>query len=221
MAAALEHLRRGALRPDNQCLYNWEQAWLKGQLDRGNTIQLAMFAAAQSRLLTETGKAREAVNVLLDTVTFARDLMTNSPLNSSLIGYEVDRLAFEGLRQLVESGKLSHSELVELGHKLEQVDKDFPTMTSVFAFENLPFGAWLISQATARETLPWTLRVGQYAEDSMITIDSVDWRFPLASSETKLGAVGVFIIYKGNQSLSVEHRMSFGRMIPKHAGAYR
>jgi hypothetical protein len=185
-AEALEHLRRGAQRPDNLYRHNWEQAWLRGQFDRGQSIQLAMVAAAQSRFLTETGKAQEAANVLLDTTVFARDLMTNSPLNSSLRGYEVYRVAFEGLRKVVESGKLSKSELVELGQKLEQVDKDFPTMTSVFAFENLPFGAWLTSQVTATQKLPWARQVEQYAEDTMLALDHVDWRFILASSETKL-----------------------------------
>ena len=120
--------------------------------------ELANLVAVKSKLLVDSGKPQDAADILLDMATFARDLMTNTPLRSSNFGFEIYRLILgHPFRKVLESGKLSKSELAALGKKLEIIDIEFPTLKSLFAFENLALGESILANKTFLEALDDTL----------------------------------------------------------------
>jgi hypothetical protein len=176
---ALEHLRLGAQRADGRYIsgsesLDWDNRFMNLLAGR----ELANLVAMQSKLLVDSGKPQEAVNVLLDLATFARDLMLSGPVQASTSGYEIYRLTFgQPFRKLIESGRLSKSQLAQLGEKLEILDREFPTLKSVFAFENLAFGESLLTDRSIEQAFDDTERVARE-----------DWRFLIAPLTTKVDA---------------------------------
>jgi hypothetical protein len=54
-----------------------------------------------------------------------------------LIGFAVYSTAFDELRNLILSGRLTQNQLTDLATKLDAVDRDFPTFSSTIASETL------------------------------------------------------------------------------------
>jgi hypothetical protein len=134
---AIEHLRLGTKRSDGQYPYNWHRG---SQMDLPSLMglrRLANLAAAQAKVWAESGKPQDAADLLLDVSIFARDISTNAPLLSNLIGLAVYSVSFDGLRDLIQSGKLTPTQLADLAAKLEAVDHDFPTAASAFSNDAL------------------------------------------------------------------------------------
>ena len=155
-ADALEHLHLGAQRSDGQYPYEWNRGRLMALPSLNGTRRLAQLAAAQARILAESGRPQEAVSLLLDVSVFGRDLATNAPLLSQLVGLSVDSIAFDEMRQLLLAGKLKQSELAALAKDLETVDRDFPTFASGIENETLAFGASILEFGDATPlTGPW------------------------------------------------------------------
>jgi hypothetical protein len=124
--AALDGLRKGAVRADGSYRIKWQDGFsadIPGLLQSQN---LSNLAVCRSRLLLEEGKAREAAELLLDTCQFARDLGYNQPLISEMISIAIFGIALEELRDLVLGGKLSSSDLAEVARELEILDGSFP-----------------------------------------------------------------------------------------------
>jgi hypothetical protein len=176
---ALEHLRLGAQRADGRYISgNENEVWNNSFLNLWAGQLLANLVAIQSKLLVDSGKPQEAANTLLDLATFARDLMMSGPMQASTTVYEIYRLTFgQPFRKLLESSKLSKFELAQLGEKLEILDKEFPTLKSVFAFENLAFGESLLTERSLDQAFDDTERVARE-----------DWRFLIAPLTTKVDA---------------------------------
>lgn len=134
----LDHLQRGAQRADGQYPYKWESSDDIPSLLRSR--MLANLAVAQASILTDSGKPQEAADLLLDLTVFGRDLTTNAPVLSNLIGVAVYQIAFEQLRNLLSSGKLTPAQLADLAKSLEIVDRNFPPASSTVANSTLSLG---------------------------------------------------------------------------------
>jgi hypothetical protein len=154
----LDHLRLGAQRSDGQYPYKWELGEEKPSLLRSR--MLANLAVAQASILRENGKPEEAMDLLLDVTILARDLSTNGPLLTNLIGMAVYMTAVEGFRDLVVSGKLTQKQLADLAEKLEAVERDFPTHTAALSNELLGIGMWVLLQSSG-EYEGWQARAKQ------------------------------------------------------------
>ena len=131
----IDHLRRGAQRSDGQYPYQWErgpQAALPSLLASRRMTELAV---AQARIWEESGRQKDAADLLLDASQFASDLATNGTLLSSLAGISAYSLTLDGLKNLVLSGKLSRQQLETLAKELEIADRNFPTLGPAFTNE--------------------------------------------------------------------------------------
>jgi hypothetical protein len=143
----LDHLRLGAQRADGQYPYKWETEDEIPSLLR--TRQLSNLAVAQARILTDSGKPQEAADLLLDVIVFGKDLTTNGPLLSNLIGVAVYQIALEQIRHLLSSGKLTQAQLVDLAGRLEIADREFPAPSSTVANTTLSLGMNVFRGSTA------------------------------------------------------------------------
>jgi hypothetical protein len=124
--ATLDGFRKGTHRADGIYRMKWEDGFsadVPGLLQSQNLINLIV---CRSRFLVEEGKLQEAAELLLDGCQFARDLGYNQCLISEMISLALYGLAFEELRDLVLSGKLSPAELAQVGRELELLDRSFP-----------------------------------------------------------------------------------------------
>jgi hypothetical protein len=153
----LENLRLGAQRTDGQYPYKWETEDEIPSLLR--TRQLSNLAVAQASILTDSGKPQEAADLLLDLTVFARDLTTNGPQLSSLIGVAVYQIAFEQFRHLLSSGKLTQGQLADLARSLEIVDRDFPAASSTVSNTTLSLGMGVFQRSTAAFDGGWEQRM--------------------------------------------------------------
>ena len=127
-AGALDHLRLGAQREDGQFPYKWEHGPQMELPGLAASRLVSSLALVQARKSLESGRTQEATDLLLDTLMFARDLGSNGPLLSALIGDAVYVRTFDELRNLLLSGKLTSAQLAELEMKLAIVDHDFPSL---------------------------------------------------------------------------------------------
>lgn len=141
---AIEHLRLGAQRSEGQFPYKWERGSEMPLPSLMASRRLANLAVAQGKVWAESGRPQDAADLLLDVSVFARDLATNAPLLSNLIGIAMYTVAFDEVRNLILSGKLTQKQLADLAKKLETVDHDFPTFSSSFSNETLLTGLTML-----------------------------------------------------------------------------
>jgi hypothetical protein len=133
----LEHLRLGAQRSDGQYVYHWEHGTQMELPSLLATRLVALQALSHSKISLEGGRTQEAVDVLLDVLVFARDSATNGTLLTGLIGDSVYAMAFDEMRELLLSGKLTRAQLADIEKKLEIVDGDFPDLGPTLSNETL------------------------------------------------------------------------------------
>jgi hypothetical protein len=152
----LEHLRLGSQRPEGQYPYKWKKGEETPSL-LGSRM-LANLAIAQARILTEAGKPQEAADVLLDAIVFARNTATNGPEFTNFTGMAIYVNAFEGVRRLILSGKLSEKQLAELAKKLEAVERDFPPPSSMLSYEILNAGNRALASSGWKYSEQWKAR---------------------------------------------------------------
>jgi hypothetical protein len=171
----LDHLRRAAQRSDGQYPYNWD-AGLPDSPSLLRSRMLANLALAKAKMLTDDGKAQEAAELLLDVTAFGRDLSTNTTLLMDLVGVAVYQVSFEGLRNLVLSGKLTRAQLEDLAKKLETVERDIPSLDSTFSNEILGTGTAIL-QMQAGDDRGWRERA-----------KAGGWRFAAFPQSTMLEA---------------------------------
>lgn len=170
---AIEHLRLGAQRSDGQYPYAWEKIPEMELPSLSGSRRLANVAVAQAKLWAKDGRSQEAVNLLLDVSSFARDLSTNSTLLSNLLGFTVYEVTFAEFRNLIQSGKLTQTQLADLARKLATVDHDFPSLNSALSNETLAFGLA-------------TLKISSEGMGSRAQFG--DWRFTIYPQPTMLNA---------------------------------
>lgn len=153
-AEAFEHFRRGAHRWEGEYPYNWDQGPQMALPSLRGCRRLAALAAVEAKIQADAGHAQEAVDILLDTSVFARDLAAGGPLLTHLIGLVVYSTAFDELRHVILSGKLTTMQLTDLGRKLEIVDHEFPILSSALLVESLGVGSSML-QASEKGPLEW------------------------------------------------------------------
>src|SRR6185369_6263372 len=124
--AALDGLRKGAMRAEGLYRTKWEDGWSANVPGLLQSQNLGNLAVCKARLLAEEGKSREASELLLDTCQFGRDLGYNQPLISEMIAIAITALALEELRDLILAGKFSREELAEIARELAILDGSFP-----------------------------------------------------------------------------------------------
>lgn len=148
-ASALDHLRRGAKHTNGQYPYRWEQGIEMEIPSIRATRMLAQLALAQSKVWAANGKIQDATDALLDTFVFARDMGSNGPLLSALIGDAIYLMTFDELLNVLGSGKLNAAQLANLERKLAIVDHDFPSLIPTMANENLSMGIYALNGGDA------------------------------------------------------------------------
>jgi hypothetical protein len=124
----IDHLRRGAQRSDGQYPYQWERGSQAAIPSLLGSLRMTQLAVAQSRIWEESGRPKDAADLLLDASQFAGDLATNGTLLPGLAGLNAYSLTLDGLKSLVLSGKLSRQQLAALAGKLEIADRNFPAL---------------------------------------------------------------------------------------------
>jgi hypothetical protein len=149
---AVEYLRLGAQRADGRYPRDWDNNNGTGPANLSKARDLANSAAAQAKALVQSGRRQEAVDLLLDVAVFARDLMANTPLlgrtNALSTSYAAYDAAFEELRNLILSDKLTLDELTALANQLEVVDQEFPPLSAIVVTENLRIGTYMNALST-------------------------------------------------------------------------
>lgn len=140
-AADLDLLRQGVRRENG--VYpdlRWEDGFSAKFPSLLASQQLANLAAARARMLHEEGKSAEAAALLLDVCAFARDAGYNTVLIAHMISLAVYGIAFEGLAEIVASGKLGPEQLLEIDRSLEEVERRMPKMAHSLVNEALGMG---------------------------------------------------------------------------------
>jgi hypothetical protein len=144
-ADALRHLAEGASRSDAAFGYEWERGMtmeIPGLLD---TQTLAHLAVAKARLLAASAKPREAIDVLSDVFTLARDVGHNAVLISHMISIAIYGSALNVVREMIEKDQIPKPELEELARRLENVDTAWPDMGVTYRNEALMMRTGLLA----------------------------------------------------------------------------
>jgi len=92
------------------------------------------------RRLVETGHVREAVEILLATAQFGRDLRHNGLVVSELYGRAICWIAFDELRDMILSGKVDRERLLDVDRGLEVLDRSFTQGGSCLRNQALAIG---------------------------------------------------------------------------------
>jgi hypothetical protein len=138
-----DRLRKGSHRSECQFPYDWDHLDLVIPLDSpvgSHAEWLANAAALEARRLVETGHMRDAVELLLATAQFGRDLRHNGLVISELIGRAICWIALDEMRDMILSGKLDHEGLLGVDRGLEVLDRNFTQSGSSLRNQALAIG---------------------------------------------------------------------------------
>jgi hypothetical protein len=134
---ALNHLRQGATRNDGQFPYEWQKGRESPDPKIGAPRALAYLAVAQARVWSETGRPEDAIDLLLDTSVFARDLSFNGTYASQAAGFITYFAALDEIRSVLQSNKLRRESLLRISKELETLDREFPPLGPILLNETL------------------------------------------------------------------------------------
>jgi hypothetical protein len=176
-AEAFAHFRRGAHRSQGEYPYNWDQGAQMALPSLRGCRRLAALAAFEAKIQADAGHAQDAIDILLDTSVFARDLAAGGPLLTHLLGLVVYSTAFEELRNVIVSGTLTTMQLADLGRRLEIVDHDFPNMSSALLVETMGVSSSML-HASEKGSLEWLDLSKQWG-----------WRFAVTPGPSMLEAI--------------------------------
>jgi hypothetical protein len=139
-AKAIDHLRFGAQRSDGEYPYDWNKGSQMPLPSLLGCRRLAYIAVAQAKINSDRGGLQRALDLLLDTSVFGRDLAADGPILTHMIGLVVYATTFDEFKNLILSGKLTKNQLADLAQKLQTVDHDFPALSSSLSAETLGLG---------------------------------------------------------------------------------
>jgi len=128
LKVVFDGLRKGSFRSESQYPYDWEHLDLVIPQDSPVSSRgewLANAAALEARRLVDSGHVKEAVELLLATAQFGRDLRHNGLVVSELIGRAICLIALDELREMILSGKLDRERLLDVVLGLEVLDRSF------------------------------------------------------------------------------------------------
>lgn len=146
-APALQGLRRGVTRTHLQRDIERE-ATLPA---RNPVTALSALSRCRARFLAESGKAREAVELLLDTAQFAEDSARHGALADALTGASILSTVLEDLKPLLVSGGLSPGELLDASRELDLLDRTYPSEGDAFVNDARLIGLSFLSSGNAKK----------------------------------------------------------------------
>jgi hypothetical protein len=135
-AWALDALRRGVGRSAGRREIDWEAvppAMIPG-------YPLGALARCRARLQLEAGQPQEAAERLLEIAQFSGDAVRNGTVLDGILGAAILSFALEDLKDLVLSKLLSREDLLEIGRKLERVDRGYPREGDLYVNDALMTG---------------------------------------------------------------------------------
>lgn len=127
--AALDALRNGTRRAEAKRVRFYEEEPLfeiRDDTRLGRLSALSTLAVCKARILAEGGRAREAVEWLLDLGQLALDIARDSSSNARLYSDIILRNILEELKELLTQGLLSADECLQIDRELTQIDSGWP-----------------------------------------------------------------------------------------------
>jgi hypothetical protein len=216
---AVEHLRRGAQRPDGQYAYSWERVGEMRTPPVRDLRRLANGALAQAKVWADSGRTQDAADLLFDVSAFARDIATNGTLLTTMVGFSMHEIVTEQLGRLVQSGKLTPSQLDELSKKLETVDREFPTLRSPLSNETMALGIYLVKAADGGPlSMEWreTVKIGgmrfAMASQSLMR-EAYEIEEGFLKRSVKLDELPFAAVRKETDAISAETRVSSNSVV--------
>ncbi len=152
-APALEALRRGASRSHSDRKTDWES-----QPDHWNPRpnHVAKLAAARARFLSESGRPREAMELLLDAAQLGEDCARNGGVIDGMVGVSVLSIAQDELKRLLSARTLCREDLQELSRELKLLDRSFPQEADGYSVDPMITGFNYLRLGSLRSILDET-----------------------------------------------------------------
>ncbi len=141
----IEHLRRGTRRAEVSYAYDWERAGSLNMPPLLSLQDLGSLAVAQSRLLREAGRHREALETLLDTAQFGGDVRRNGVAIADMIGLAIIFVALDELRDLLATSPLAAQDLARVDRELEILDRHWSDFGITLRNESMSVQASLLA----------------------------------------------------------------------------
>jgi hypothetical protein len=164
----IDALRRGVRRSDASLALEWKEGALILP-NRYGTAVVARLAVCQARFLAESGRLRDAIELLVDACRFAGDLDHVEDMEPEL----------RELHAMIDSRRLSRADLEQIDRELEIVDAGFPRRGHRVSLELVALGSLLIY--TGGTITPQLVGLGADPEESL-------WRFGFSARLMKADA---------------------------------
>ena len=146
-AGTLAALRRGATRTAGQAVVEWENH--PGMLSSSNVM--AALARCEARFLLESGKPREAAELLLDAAQYAGDIMRNNTPVEGYVGAAILTYLLEDLQADLLSSSLNSEELLDIARQLDLLDRGVPGPGDSYLNESMQLGFSFLKAGTVQE----------------------------------------------------------------------
>jgi hypothetical protein len=96
----------------------------------GKTFSVNILALCRARFLEEAGKDHDALVLLLDLCMFGRDVAADGSTIAHMTGLGICSYAVYELKELLDRGKLSTADCLQMDRELGQLDDAFPGLSS-------------------------------------------------------------------------------------------
>lgn len=167
---AIARLRSGTRRAESRKNYDWEKGAMMSTPSLTACNQVASFALLHARTLAKAGKPGEALDEILDVMQFGRDVASDGPVITYMIGMAHATLALQEAKGLFEAGALDPASCGKLERALRTLSGEFPSFEDAITRESVFFGSTLVENAgsnfaaslfymnAARQLRGWTQR---------------------------------------------------------------
>jgi hypothetical protein len=162
----LEALQRATQKSEAQRIVEWE----RGVPSLHNVGALGDYAVYQARRLRESGRVREAAELLLDAGQYGGDVGRNTCFVQVAMGAQVTARCLDELKDLVLSGACSQDDLRELSRELEILDQNLPKIGDAYVNTAMAWG-FLFLKLEKAEALEFL------TGDEIKAIKAIRWRY--------------------------------------------
>jgi hypothetical protein len=150
---AFVHLRRGTRRRHGAYPYVWEEGVTLTVPSSDHCSSLAYLAALRSRSMLAQGRAREAAELMLDTLRFSEDLGTGAPIMLQWTSHVVGAIGLDELKAILASPALGREDLLSIERQLELLVRARPELSDGADTEVLLSGYELLKPPARRDSL--------------------------------------------------------------------
>jgi hypothetical protein len=153
--AYVDTVLKGARRERSRYAYSDElhRQWQIPEGLQGASNSLQLLAVCQGKLLSQGGKPREAMELLLDLGLFGRDLSDRAFYIDESDGLGVMGTAFRELQGMVVSGALGQELLTDLEKQLKRLDDLWPDHRTALIGDLLNLGTLLLREDRSDDEL--------------------------------------------------------------------